>query len=81
MAENIEALVGVSPPNPSEAPDQAPDQPQELSPAEQDAVEGAGAPGPGQRGGVDRPDGLLKQRTRMVVEAAEGQGDDRTPGL
>ena len=81
MDENIETLVGVSPAKPGEPPDQPPEQPPELSSAEQDAVRELVRQARASGAALTGPDGLLKQLTKMVVEAAEGRGDDRAPGL
>ncbi|MBB5748986.1 hypothetical protein GGQ69_001275 [Micrococcus sp. TA1] len=81
MDENIETLVGVSPANPGEPPDQPPEQGLESSAAEQDAVRELVRPARASGAALTGPDGLLKQLTKMDVEAAEGRGDDRTPGL
>jgi putative transposase len=66
MSENIETLVDVSPPHPGEPPDQPP----ELSPAEQDAVRELVRQARASGAALTGPDGLLKQLTKMVVEAA-----------
>ena len=66
MDQNIETLVGVSPPNPGEPPDPTP----ELSPAEQDAVRELVRQARANGAALTGPDGLLKQLTKMVVEAA-----------
>ncbi|STX03462.1 IS256 family transposase [Kocuria rosea] len=66
MSENIETLVDVSPPQPGEQPEETP----ELSPAEQDTVRELVRAARASGAALTGPGGLLKQLTKMVVEAA-----------
>ncbi|MFI7494446.1 IS256 family transposase [Kocuria sp. M4R2S49] len=66
MSENIETLVDVSPPTPGEQPEETP----ELSAAEQETVRELVRQARANGAALTGPGGLLKQLTKMVVEAA-----------
>jgi putative transposase len=77
MSENIETLVDVSPPQPGQESEETP----QLSQVEQDAVRELVRQARASGVALTGPDGLLKLLTKMVVEAAEGRGDERAPRL
>ena len=77
MSEDIETLVDVSPPQPGQEPEEAP----QLSAAEQDSVRELVRQARASGATLTGPGGLLKQLTKMVVEAAGGRGDERAPRL
>jgi putative transposase len=66
MSEKIETLVDVSPPTPGDEPEESP----QLSAAEQDTVRELVRAARASGAALTGPGGLLKQLTKMVVEAA-----------